>query len=133
MNIRRNFSLLALLLSLLLLAGCTALPEQESETEQRLSVQDEHQRLREELRKSEAEQQRLKQALADLQRQLRDEQRKAEEVQQKQQAQLAERQRLLREEQRKVEELEGKVAELEKKVAALRRIDRETLQRAIRK
>lgn len=124
MNARRIFSLLALPL---LLAGCAGMPGQESGT------RDEPQVLREELRQAEDEKQRLKQLLADLQRQLRDEQRKAEDTQQKLQGQLTERQRQLREEQRKVEELDAKVAELEKKVAALRRIDRETLQRAIRK
>lgn len=75
---------------------------------QEIETQDEQQLLCAELRKAEDEKQRLKQLLAERQRQLRDE-------------------------QRKVEELTGKVAELEKKVAALRQIDRETLQRAIRK
>jgi peptidoglycan hydrolase CwlO-like protein len=124
MNTRRIISLLALTL---LLTGCAGLPGLES------AAQEERRLLCEELREAEDEQQRLQQLLTNLQRQLRDEQRKAEDAQQKLQAQLAERQRLLRDEQRKVEELEGKVAELEKKVAALRRIDRETLQRAIRK
>ncbi|MHB1429328.1 MAG: hypothetical protein ACYC5U_01055 [Rhodocyclaceae bacterium] len=124
MNARRIVTLLALSL---LLAGCAGMPGQES------GAQDAPQVLREELRKAEDEKQRLQQQLADLQHQLRDEQRKAEETQQKLQVQLAERQRQLREEQRKVEELERKVATLEKKVEALRRIDRETLQRAIRR
>lgn len=124
MNARRKLSLLAFTL---LVTGCAGMPRQESAT------QEERHLLCQELRDAEDEQQRLQQLLADLQRQLRDEQRKAEDAQQKLQGQLAERQRLLRDEQRKVEELTGKVAELEKKVAALRQIDRETLQRAIRK
>lgn len=124
MNARPIVSLLFLTL---LLAGCAGMPGQEG------GAQDEPQVLREELRQAEDEKQRLKQQLADLQRQLRDEQRKAEETQQKLQVQLAERQRQLREEQRKVEELERKVATLERKVEALRRIDRENLQRAIRR
>lgn len=124
MNVCRKLSLLAFTL---LVTGCAGIPGQEIET------QDEQQLLCAELRKAEDEKQRLKQLLTDLQRQLRDEQHKAEDTQQKLQGQLAERQRQLRDEQRKVEELTGKVAELEKKVAALRQIDRETLQRAIRK
>lgn len=124
MNVFPIASLLALTL---LLAGCAGMPGQEN------GVRDGPQVLREDLRKAEDEQQRLKQQLAELQRQLRDEQRKAEDAQQKLQGQLAERQRQLREEQRKVEELTGKVGALEKKVEALRRIDRETLQRAIRR
>jgi len=128
MNARNSVSLLApLLASLLLLAGCAGMPGQES------VAREERRLLCEELRETEEEQERLQQQLANLQRQLRDEQRKAEDAQQKLQGQLAERQRQLRDEQRKVEELTGKVTELEKKVAALRRIDRETLQRAIRK
>lgn len=103
------------------------MPGQES------TAQEERRLLCEDLREAEDEQQRLQQLLADLQRQLRDEQRKAEDAQQKLQAQLGERQRQLRDEQRKVEELTGKVGALEKKVEALRQIDRETLQRAIRK
>ncbi|MEW6292418.1 MAG: hypothetical protein AB1544_03810 [Pseudomonadota bacterium] len=117
----------SLLFLTLLLAGCAGMPGQGS------GAQDEPQILHAELRKAEEEKQRLQQLLSELQRQLRDEQRKAEDAQQKLQGQLAERQRQLREEQRKVEELERKVATLEKKVEALRRIDRETLQRAIRR
>lgn len=117
MNPRRIVSLLTLTL---LLAGCAGMPGEESEAQQ------ERRLLCAELRAAEDEQQRLQQLLADLQR-------KAEETQQKLQGQLAERQRQLREEQRKVEELTGKVGALEKKVEALRRIDRETLQRAIRR
>lgn len=124
MNARRTVSLLTLAL---LVTGCAGLPEQEN------AAQEERRLLCEELREAEDEQQRLQQMLADLQRQLREDHRKAEEAQQKLQGQLAERQRQLREEQRKVEELTGKVSALEKKVEALRRIDRETLQRAIRK
>lgn len=124
MNARRKLSLLAFTL---LLTGCAGMPGQES------PAQVERRLLCEELREAEDEQQQLQQLLADLQRQLRDEQRKAEDAQQKLQGQLIERQRQLRDEQRKVEELTGKVVELEKKVAALRQIDRETLQRAIRK
>ena len=85
-----------------------------------------NERVREELRKAEDEQQRLQNLLADLQRQLRDEQRKADDTQQKLQNQLAERQRQLRDEQRKVEDLE-------KKVEALRAIDRDTLNKATRR
>lgn len=125
---RCNFSLWVTLSALsLMLAGCAAAPEQET------AAQEDRRLLCEELREAEDEQHRLQQQLADLQRQSREDHRKAEEAQQKLQGQLAERQRQLRDEQRKVEELTGKVAELEKKVAALRRIDRETLQRAIRK
>lgn len=124
MNARRIVPLLTLTL---LLTGCAGVPGQESEAQQ------ERRLLCAELRAAEDEQQRLQQQLADLQRQLRDEQRKAEDAQQKLQGHLAERQRQLREEQRKVEELTGKVGALEKKVEALRRIDRETLQRAMRR
>ncbi|MEW6513057.1 MAG: hypothetical protein AB1443_03550 [Pseudomonadota bacterium] len=127
MNAHPNLSFQATLLALLLLlSGCAGMPGQDS-------AQEERRLLCEELREAEDEQERLQQQLADLQRQLRDDHRKAEDAQQKLQGQLAERQRQLRDEQRKVEDLTGKVAELEKKVAALRRIDRETLQRAIRK
>jgi Skp family chaperone for outer membrane proteins len=123
MNTRHIISLFALTL---LVAGCAGMPglESEAQVERRL--------LCEELREAEDQQQRLQELLADLQRQLRDEQRKADDAQQKLQTQLVERQRQLRDEQRKVEELTGKVGELEKKVEALRRIDRETLRRAIR-
>lgn len=124
MNNRRIAALSTLTL---LLAGCAGMPGQENEAQQ------ERRLLCEELREAEDEQQRLQQQLTSLQRQLRDEQRKAEDEKQKLQGQLAERQRQLREEQRKVEELESKVGALEKKVEALRRIDRETLQRAIRR
>lgn len=124
MNVRRTISLLTLTL---LVTGCASMPGQES------AAQEERRLLCEELRDAEDEQQRLQRLLDDLQRQLREDHRKAEDAQQKLQAQLAERQRLLRDEQRKVEELTGKVGALEKKVEALRRIDRETLQRAIRR
>jgi predicted nucleic acid-binding Zn-ribbon protein len=126
MNSRRHLPLLILIL-LFLLAGCAGQPDLGN------TAREERRLLCEELREAEDEQERIQHQLAVLQRQLRDEQRKAEDAQQKLQGQLAERQRQLRDEQRKVEELTGKIAELEKKVAALRRIDRETLQRAIRK
>jgi len=123
MNARRMISLLALIL---LVSGCAGMPGQDR-------AQEERRLLCAELREAEEEQERLQQLLADLQRQLQEDRRRAEETQQKLQGQLAERQRQLRDEQRKVEELTGKVSTLEKKVEALRRIDRETLQRAIRR
>lgn len=106
------------LITLLLLGGCAGFPGQQAADDPNL--------LREELHLAENEKLQLKQQLAELQRRSEEEKRKLH-------AQLAERQRLLREEQRKVEELEAKVAVLEKKVEALRRIDREALQRAIRR
>ncbi|WP_126446475.1 hypothetical protein [Sulfuricystis multivorans] len=105
---------------LLLGGGCTNLPGQGD------AMPDESQRLREALRKAEDEKLQLLQQLAELQH-------RDEEEKQKLHDQLAERQRRLRDEQRKVEMLEAKVADLEKKVEALRRIDRETLKRAIRR
>jgi len=124
MNARRMISLLALTL---LVTGCAGMRGLDGAT------QEDQRQLCEELRAAEDEQQRLQQLLDDLQRQLQEDRRRAEEAQQKLQGQLAERQRQLRDEQRKVEELTGKVSTLEKKVEALRRIDRETLQRAIRR
>jgi len=108
------------LITPLLLSACSLIPREES------AITDEPQMPCEEFRRAEDEKLQLQQQLSDLQR-------RREEEKKKLHAQLAERQRQLLEEQRKVEELEAKLASLEKKVAALRRIERETLHKALRR